>query len=192
MIVLATPTRADVTAGFTGDLIKLCRRRPDVKWLAPIGIYIGQLRSGCVALAQQAGASHLLFVDADMRFPEDTLDRLLEASVDIVAANYVQRTMPEWFVARIAGASVSSVGCTGRLAVDSVGCGVMLIKMSVFDRLERPWFATPDDGYEHVGEDVYFCRKARAAGLTVWIDHDLSQAVKHQGTIEYGVQNGAA
>ena len=71
--------------------------------------------------------------------------------------------------------------------VDSVGCGVMLVRLSVFDALPQPWFSTPYNGREHIGEDLYFCQQARAVGFDVWIDHDLSQRVRHTGTVELGV-----
>jgi hypothetical protein len=187
VIVVATPTRDTVTAGYVGDLVKLIRRHPDLKFAAPLGIYIANLRNQAVTLARAAGASHLLFIDSDMRFPEDTLDRLLAAEKDIVASNCVMRTMPEWWVARKDGANVSSVGQRGLEEVDSVGCGVMLITLSAFDRLPSPWFSTPFNGSDHTGEDVFFCQLARRAGFTVWIDHDLSQAVRHTGSIELGV-----
>lgn len=189
MIVIATPTRDMVSAGFTGDLVKLCRRHPDARFAAALGIYIANLRNQCVTLARAAGASHLLFIDSDMRFPEDTLDRLLAADRDIVAANCVMRTMSQLWVAQKNGASLSSVGRRGLEAVDLTGCGVMLIRLSVFDKLPAPWFSTPWNGATHIGEDVHFCQLARAFGFDVWIDHDLSQAVRHQGTIELGVHS---
>lgn len=192
MIVIATPTRDTVTAGYVGDLVRLCRRHPDARFTAALGIYIANLREQCVKIALHAGASHVLFIDSDMRFPEETVDRLLAAKKDIVAANYVQRTMPEWWVARRDGQSVSSLGKTGLEAVDSVGCGVMLIKLSVLDALPRPWFSTPYNGQEHVGEDVYFCQRASTAGFSVWIDHDVSQAVRHCSVVELDAQSGPA
>lgn len=189
MVVIATPTRDSVTAGFAGDLVRLCRRHPDARWMAPLGIYIADLRNKAVKAAQTAGASHLLFLDSDMRFPEDTLDRLLQHNLDIVAANYVQRTMSEWCVARVGGVPVQSQGKTGLELVQTTGCGVMLVAMSVFADLDPPWFATPVDGQTFYGEDVYFCEKARRHGYTVFIDHDLSQDVRHQGMVEHSVQS---
>lgn len=191
MVVIATPTRDVVTAGFTGDLVKLCRRHLDARWLACMGIYVANLRQYAVQAAQRVGASHLLFLDSDMRFPEDTLERLLARDRDIVAANCVMRTMPELWVARTDGVAVSSVGRTGLQAVDMVGCGVMLIKLSVFDALPLPWFSTPYQltTHDHLGEDVYFCQEARKAGYDIWIDHDLSQSVRHSASVEYGVKH---
>jgi hypothetical protein len=188
MVVIATPTRDSVTAGFAGDLIKLMRRHPDARWMAPLGIYIADLRNKAVKAAQAAGASHLLFLDSDMRFPEDTLDRLLAHNLDIVAANYVQRTMSEWCVARAGGVPVQSEGRTGLQWVDSTGTGVMLIKMSVFNAVSKPWFDTPFNGQTFTGEDVYFCQRARSLRFPVHIDHDLSQDVRHQGSVELSVQ----
>jgi hypothetical protein len=188
MVVIATPTRDSVTAGFAGDLIRLCRRHPDARWMAPLGIYIADLRNKAVKAAQTAGASHLLFLDSDMRFPEDTLDRLLAHNLDIVAANYVQRTMSEWCVARVEGVPVQSQGKSGLQVVDSTGTGVMLIKMSVFDHHPGPWFDTPNDGHTFIGEDVWFCQESQLAGFDVYIDHDLSQDVRHQGSVELSVQ----
>jgi hypothetical protein len=188
MVVIATPTRDSVTAGFAGDLVRLCRRHPDARWMAPLGIYIADLRNKAVKAAQTAGASHLLFLDSDMRFPEDTLDRLLGHNLDIVAANYVQRTMSEWCVARVNGVPVQSQGRSGLELVDTTGCGVMLIRMSVFHLLPGPWFDTPFDGQTFTGEDVFFCQLA-APEFPVWIDHDLSQDVRHQGSVELSVQS---
>jgi hypothetical protein len=189
MVVIATPTRDSVTAGFAGDLIKLCRRHPDARWMAPLGIYIADLRNKAVKAAQTAGASHLLFLDSDMRFPEDTLERLLAHNLDIVAANYVQRTMSEWCVARIEGVPVQSQGKSGLQVVDSTGTGVMLVKMSVFDNdPTEPWFDTPIHNGVFIGEDVFFCKKTYGYALDVHIDHDLSQDVRHQGSVELSVQ----
>ena len=39
---------------------------------------------------------------------------------------------------------------------------------------------------EPLREDCYFCLRAGAHGFDVWIDHDLSQEIKHVGTFGYG------
>lgn len=194
MILIATPTRDTVTAGFTADLVKLTRRHPTARWMAALGIYIANLRNQCASLALHTGATHLLFLDSDMRFPEDTLDRLLAAKQPIVAANSVQRTEPRCWNSRLKGVQVSSVDRTDLQAVDTTGCGVMLIETTVFSALPPPWFSTPYVGYQatHVGEDVWFCRTAQAAGFEIWIDHDLSQRVRHQGSVELGVDSQSA
>jgi hypothetical protein len=38
----------------------------------------------------------------------------------------------------------------------------------------------------YCGEDVYFCQKLVESGTDLWIDHELSRAVKHVGSYSYG------
>jgi hypothetical protein len=75
----------------------------------------------------------------------------------------------------------------GLQPVDYIGMGVMMVKREVFEKVEAPWFAIPYStiGQHYIGEDVFFCRKAREAGYEVLVDHDLSHQVKHIGTFEY-------
>jgi hypothetical protein len=76
---------------------------------------------------------------------------------------------------------------TGIEEVGSIGMGVMLIKRKVFEALTEPWFETPwrNDKRGYVGEDVFFCRKAQAAGFKIYIDHDVSKEIGHIGTFEF-------
>ena len=47
----------------------------------------------------------------------------------------------------------------------------MLVKMEVFDKLVWPyWLDVFAKGRKVVGEDVYFCKLARATGYDLWID----------------------
>ena len=76
---------------------------------------------------------------------------------------------------------------TGLQEVGSVGMGVMLIKANVFAKLAEPWFETPwrHDKRGYIGEDVFFCKKAREAGFKIWIDHDVSKEIGHIGMFEF-------
>ena len=60
--------------------------------------------------------------------------------------------------------------------------------IGVFDKVDLPYFQfepVPPNYLLSTGEDVYFFRKCIKAGLDVWVDHDLSQQVKHIGDFEY-------
>jgi len=185
------PTRDSILAKTAADVVRLVKHSPDVTFVSPLGIYIAALRTSCVDLARQMGASHLLFVDADMRFPADLADRLLARDVDVVGANYLQRTQPHLPVTQLNGLPVSSTGRTGLQAVDILGTGALLIKLSVFDRLPKPWFQTHYEGDQYVGEDVYFCRLLQAYGMPLYVDHDASQQVRHQSTCELSIDTFA-
>jgi hypothetical protein len=132
--------------------------------------------------------THVLFIDTDMRYPADALQRLLARDLDIVGANYRHRSPEVDSTARsMNDERVFSTGKTGVEEVLHTGTGFLLIKRRVFETMEKPWFETT---YRHkqddwLGEDVYFCIMARQAGFKVHIDHDLSKDIGHTGTFEY-------
>jgi 2-polyprenyl-3-methyl-5-hydroxy-6-metoxy-1,4-benzoquinol methylase len=53
--------------------------------------------------------------------------------------------------------------------VDITGGGCMMIRASVFDKIEEPWFK-PEHEW---GTDVQLCKQVRAAGFQVWCDTSL-------------------
>ena len=42
--------------------------------------------------------------------------------------------------------------------------------MTVFDRVEYPWFKLDIQDGKPVGEDIYFCSKARKADVRICVD----------------------
>lgn len=59
--------------------------------------------------------------------------------------------------------------------VAAAGAGVMLTHMSVFDKIEYPWFTvayiSPEgQDRQFMNEDICFCRVAREAGFNLWCD----------------------
>lgn len=192
MILIGVPTRGDVHAGTCNDIIALISQSG-----IPLAINfsVGSVLPGQrELLAQQMiemGASHLLFIDSDMRFPADTLKRLLARDKAIIGANAVTR---KGFIRPYAGGfdgmPVYSNGKTGIDKVMTVGAGILLIRRDVFETMKQPWFMFPWMGHlGHGGEDAYFCRMAAESGFDTWIDHDLAQDVKHIGLFEYGMEH---
>ena len=157
------------------------------------GSVIAEQRLGLARLALQDGAHWTIWFDADMRFPKDTIERLLAHKQPIVAANYPTRRMPAIeptaFVDDESQERVYTLkDSIGLQPVAAVGFGCIAVHRSVFEAMELPWFATPwseQDMKFECGEDVYFCRKARAAGFQVLIDHDLSKEIAHVGQMEF-------
>lgn len=192
-LAICVPARDQVATGFALDLaLATAHATHHVERVALFncaGTLIADQRAKLVKQAIEAEATHVLFLDADMRFPVDAATRLLEHGKPIVAANYCTRSFPMQPVAFAADASRVPTRATssGLEEVAAVGMGCMLIAMEVFRAIERPWFAIgysrATHGYE--GEDVFFCRAARRAGFQVWIDHDLSKEVRHTGTVDF-------
>lgn len=189
MIVIGTPTRDTLTAGYVLDLIGLLKYSPEAELGLAIGTLIPSNRITLVRAAIQNNASHILFIDSDMRFPNDTLEKLLSHNKDIIGANCRQRTQDAWTATKNLE-FISSYNKTGLEEVDTIGMGVTLIDMNVFTssfrKIKEPWFQTPYHTLDKklVGEDVYFCTIAKENGFKIWVDHDLSQDVKHISTTE--------
>lgn len=129
-------------------------------------------------------ATHVLWLDTDMRFPADAALRLLRHGVDVVAANCTTRVHPPQFCARRDGCVVpSGAENSGLEAVDRVGMGVLLMRTSVLAGVPRPWFF-----YDHPDQtpDFRFCDLIRRAGHSIYIDHDLSrEEVGHIGQFTF-------
>lgn len=197
-VCVAIPSGDHVAAGFMYDIASLTgatmasRRDIDLRLSHVQGTLVHTARRNLVKMAMKGDCTHILFLDSDMRFPRSTLLRLLSHNVPIVGANYVTRRDPPRPVSFLTDENdrdrvFTELDSTGLQEVDSTGFGIMLLDMDVFRNLPEPWFSfewrTPQ---YMIGEDVYFCRKARAElGIPTLIDHDLSKEVKHVGMREY-------
>ncbi len=146
-----------------------------------------------VSKAFQWEATHLLFWDADIRAPADCIVRLVNHGQPIVAINYSKKepeARPTAYIEtdEYVGPCFTQEQHTGLQEVTSCGFGLMLIEMSVLQKLSTPLFQftqVGQDGYKTLTEDVFFCEKARAAGYHILIDHDLSKRCGHFGGWEY-------
>jgi len=157
------------------------------------GTIIQNQRADLCLDAMREGCSHILFIDSDMTFPQDMVQRLLKHDVDIVAANCARRRMPTGPTAQnydengVRQLVYTMLDSTGLEEVGSIGTGIMLIKKEVFQNMSEPWFDMPwqvvKRGY--MGEDVFFCKKAQELGFKVYIDHDVSKEIGHIGTFEF-------
>jgi len=157
------------------------------------GTIIQNQRADLCLDAMREGCSHILFIDSDMTFPQDMVQRLLKHDVDIVAANCARRRMPTGPTAQnydengVRTMVYTMPDSTGLEEVGSIGTGIMLIKKEVFQNMSEPWFDMPwqtgKRGY--MGEDVFFCKKAQELGFKVYIDHDVSKEIGHIGTFEF-------
>lgn len=134
---------------------------------------IPRARNVIVTMAEQAGADLLLMCDSDTfpMLPEGGLGSMYGAMRQHDAA--------------VVGAAVvtrngSRVNCEparpGESYEGEVGTGYMLIDMRRLADLPRPWFVhrdTPDGLRVACGEDIYFCRHAKAHGHKVIVNYAL-------------------
>ncbi|UOF77895.1 putative glycosyltransferase [Caudoviricetes sp.] len=199
-VAICIPSRDIVHAAFAFDLANLAAywtarngaMGGSLHILNSTGTLIADQRVDLAKAAIDAGADWTLWLDTDMRFPKSALDRLLAHDKEIVGCNYSTRVVPpeptatafkdgEWVKV------YTKPDSTGLEPVDFLGFGVTLVKTDVFKRLEAPWFHL---GYstvnnKFIGEDMYFCLKAKEAGVSSFIDHDLSKEIRHIGSFEF-------
>lgn len=196
-IAIVLPCQDQVDAGFALDLSRLIQHttamRPDIVLtvIQNRGTIIPQQRHTLVLAAQEFRATHLLWLDSDMRFPKDTLFRLLSHDEPIVAANYSRRRHPVLPTAEHSelGYLFTTPDATGLEMVTQCGMGVMLTQMAVFTTVPQPWFQLGWSDGAYVGEDFFFCRRAKASGFPTLIDQDVSQEVRHVGSLEYRAEH---
>lgn len=168
-------------------------------------IEIGRQRLAARALLW--GATHLLWIDSDMIFPAHALHRLvtrLNADVDIVGCAYPARRYPHAMTAFAAEPTEGdpesgkrlriTEESTGIVPVDILGFGLVLMKASVLGKVKSPGFLFEwrSQTGSWAGEDVFFCRQARAAGVTLYVDADLSKEIGHAGRMVFTAQHAEA
>ncbi|MCU0810616.1 MAG: hypothetical protein MUE59_06200 [Thiobacillaceae bacterium] len=146
------------------------------------------------AMAMDPEPTHVLMLDSDMEFPEDTIHWMVWRNESVLLANYVKRCVPTIPVTRdFDGRYVYTHSYdTGLQEVKFGGLGCCMITMDVLKALPRPWFNfnwRPDPhtpgNFLIDGEDTGFFNKCREAGYKVMLDHDLSKHVNHIGEMVY-------
>jgi hypothetical protein len=203
-IAIASPARDQVHTLYATSLAAMLRhttaQRPEITidTYTILGTLIFNQRMELATQAIQQNCDYILWLDTDMRFPPDTLLRLLAHQLDIVAANCVTRQIPvrptaaNWIGPPHLWKRVLTLpASTGLENVDAAGTAVMLTDIRVIRKLaakDEPifWFQYLAKDRVTISEDYYFCLNARRQGFTISIDHDLSKEIKHVGTFEFG------
>lgn len=217
-VFICVPSGPSVCASFSTSLMALTgylARTPlpnhdkaRMGFCNPRGSDLVMQRTSAVWHAMDGGATHILWLDSDMIFPQDTLHRLMAHDKAIVAANYAGKAKEHKVVTQNAdyadadGAdAVFSFGKTGLEKAKRTGLGCCLVRMDIFFRIDYPWFGHkwewigPGDPQVRVKssdsplrsrwksafEDWWFFRRVEDAGIDLWIDHDLSNEIGHIG-----------
>lgn len=198
-VLVAVPCGDAVHADFAYDLARMVGYTTLVRPAAALllyhvkGTYLPRARAALANEALAQGCTHILWLDADMRFPKDTLLRLMGHGEAIVAANYPTRQPP--FIPTAMDTDYEPVfSGEGLSEVRVCGMGVMLTKCEVFRAIGKPYFAL---GYnkrtdDYAGEDTFFCEQARKAAYRILIDWRLSAEVSHCGSVALDLRHAHA
>jgi hypothetical protein len=205
-IALAIPCHGDTKAKFTQCLAEMLVHtmsatfmvgdeevQPEVQTFMVSCSLLTESRNRLVAEAINWEADYMLWMDADHVFPRDALVRLLSHNLPVVGCNYARRfnpTAPTVSVINEDGTmSIAYSPKDGEPAeVAHMGLGLCLMDMRVFAAMDKhyegnfwPLFVIEPapNGISSIGEDVYFFKKIREAGIPIHCDHALSWDVGH-------------
>ncbi len=191
--VVIVPVAAHTEPDCERGLAELERRGYTVRRRAcHVAIDMGRSQMASEALTE--GFDEQMWIDADIGFSADDVDRLREHRESFVCGVYPKRGTPELACHAKAGTKELVFGETGGLVeMTYVGMGFCLIRREVFEdtrtkhalptcgmRTNKPFFPYfqplviphPDDPSDHwyLAEDYAFCERARAAGHPVFAD----------------------
>ncbi len=186
---------AETVTSLIGALDTLHDKNVGVMVSMQVGGYKPYNVNKLIASAQEHGATHFMSIDTDMIFPTSGIIRLLDHDKDIVGAAYNARGNPTagnpmQTVIKMADAKGNPINASADampkhlFKCSGLGLGFTLIKMSVFDKLEKPYFRdfeSPEG--EHHTEDIEFCNKAMKAGFDIWCSPTIK--IGHIGTYTY-------
>ena len=155
----------------------------------------------------QEGATHLMFIDADIGWEPWHLLVLLNRDVDVIGGLYPMKTMPiKWVVNGFEGAEE---GSDGLQEVSKAGTGFLLMKKHVFEKLKshpavkqykndigldpkydahlKTYFDTAVRQNRYYSEDWTFCENWRDIGGKIWVDKRV--LLRHSGSYVFCMEN---
>lgn len=175
-------------AALVGAASYLTAKGVDFYLKLKMGSILPQLREELVESALQLpDVDRLIFLDSDQTFPPDVLFGLLRHEHEFVALNIPTKMFPSAPTARLKGNVLvySSETSPAVGEVWRVGLGVAMIRRSVFQKIQKPWFQILYRDGKLTGEDWWFCERLEEAGIPIMVDHRLSLKVGHIGRYEF-------
>jgi hypothetical protein len=145
-------------------------------------------RNDLIQAAIDTECTHVLLIDDDMAYRSNALNQLLEHDKDIVSCLYLSRAYPHpplvFDLADEKGAAfpLYLMGEQPRLVpIVAAGFGFLLMKTSIFEKLEKPYVRMGELNPEEWCDDIGFFKRVREAGIQSYCDLDCQ--VGHMGTM---------
>lgn len=189
-ITIGTPHNGDITPEFFMSMLTLqghmlCTSKYNIRIDLREGCYVHQSRNKIFRMCQD---DYLMFIDSDMAFPADGLQKLIELDKDIVGGLYFNRkdALPLAFNDNGKGRYRAIDEIPDKpFQCDAIATGFMLIKQKVIEgfykaindkklkQLPFDFIRYEEDGFE-LGEDMAFCNRAKKLGFEIWCDPTIN------------------
>ena len=190
--IIAIPCMDMVHTEFVRSLVSM-RYVGEIQFCFTECSLIYQARTALCKMAMDAGADYVLWLDSDVVFQPDLMERLMEdiQGRDMVTAVYHARKAPFrpviWKTIRTGlmptDAQVEQYDdypTDGLFEIEGCGFGAVLMKTGVIRDVAETFHQTfaPVTG---LGEDLSFCVRARSCGYKIWCDPALQ--IGHKGAM---------
>ena len=197
-LAVLVPCRDTTYSLFTSclvELVKTCTMAGiDTHVIYDASSILLNQRENLANQAVEINADYMLWLDSDMLFPSTTAMRMMGHNKNVVAANYMKRSVPLNSVAYESRGDWDNwlplMSEEDLVSVEGVGMGCMMIKTEILKEIEKPWFAFEYKDNSWHGEDFYFQEKLRNAGHEIFIDMNLSNQIRHVGQWAFGPNLG--
>ncbi len=183
LITLAIPTNRGVMPQTLECCLKLiAKSKHDWHIICPSeGYTVAENRNYTAVQAVRNGSDYLFFVDDDMVFEPDYVDKMIAHDKDIVGGVYASRMEDSPLLVYDINKPLEEPYDLRKDKVDKLtqvhakGTALMLIKTRIFKKIPQPWFEFTyhKNGMVKEGEDWSFCKKARKYGFEVWADPNI-------------------
>jgi len=202
--VVLVPYLTHVEPACDASLRELERRGLEVRRY-PSTAAVDRTRCELASTALREGFEELMWIDSDIKFDPDAVERLRGHDLPIVAGIYAKKGVQDLAVHLEPGTMQLQMGVGGALVdVRYVGAGFVCTRRIVYEDIERtfslpvcntrfgapavPYFlpmVIPDGpGYWYLGEDYAFCERARQSGHRIVVDTTIR--LGHVGPYTYG------
>lgn len=159
-------------------------------------------RNRIVQAFWESDCTHLLCIDGDLGWPAQAVLAMMDADKEFVAGVYPARGDQKCFLFRpVVNDDGTIVNDRHLLKMQYIPAGFMLISRSAIQKMRDKYPElyyepkdkrnNPEPGYcffdtevyegEFWGEDFVFCRRAREAGVDIWVDPLIQ--FDHAGTV---------
>lgn len=208
-IFIAIPTMESVPVQFLGSMLQLKRTDYEIKFGIETGSLVYNARNNLARQAVAAECDWVLWLDSDMVFDPDLLDRMLtvckENDIDFLTALCFRRKPPytpcifDVLEQRKDGKGARYTAFLsvpeGRFKVGGCGFAGVLMSTDVLISVAAKFNGQIFDPMYGFGEDVAFCWRARQCGYDIWCDSNIEMGHVGQCVVTRGyfeAYNGGA
>lgn len=179
------------------------QRNIKIMLYTPMGIsHIDKARNQCIEEFLKTDCTHLLFIDGDMVWNPESIEKFLLYNEPVVSAIPTQKVPPfkptVYMVAKDDNGQPNTYWLQlGMYPLDrpfywgaaGVGAAFMMIKREVIEKMEVPWFATPPYAKttSSYGEDFFFTIGMTLKGYKILFDPTVR--IYHIGKCLFGLED---